>query len=428
MAEIRPFRALRYTSKADPALVIAPPYDVISARQQKELYERSTHNVVRIEYGEQRSGDNDDDNRYTRAAQDLQEWRSGGALALDATPAIYAYTQTFASGGRSHERRAYFVALRLEEWEKGIVKPHEHTLANPKADRLKLLRSARTQISPVYSITRTAGELPAMPAGAPLYDFEADEQRHVLAAIADKDAIESFARAIADAGVYIADGHHRYETALAYRDEVRAAASSWTGDEPENFVLMALTVVDDPGLIVLPTHRMLNPPAWPENALDRLDWHFEVEDIGHADTAYAMGLLAKARKDAPAFIGIGLETSAMHLITLKDRGSVENLMPRDEPDAWKRLDVNILQYGILFDVFGIDDPMLKAGGVVDYTQDARVAANSVSSGAARCAFLLNATPVHQVIAVADAGARMPQKSTYFYPKLPTGLVMRTLDS
>jgi len=427
MAEARPFHGLRYADHLDPALLIAPPYDVISPQQQRALYERSPHNVVRIEYPEQRPGDDEAANRYTRAAAELLAWRAAGILRADDPPAIYAYTQGFEHAGKRYERRAWFVALRLEEWDKGIVKPHERTLAAPKADRLDLLRHTRTQISPVYSIVRFQGVPPAVGRAAALMDFEADGQRHALSAITAEPDITTLARAIAGAGVYIADGHHRYETALAYRDEVRARSSAWTGDEPENFVLMALTPHDDPGLLVLPTHRMIRPPAWPENALDRLAWHFDVEDLGHADVQYATGLLASAGRDTPTFVAIGVTPGALHLLTLKDRAAVEHLMPPNQPPAWKRLDVNVLQYGVLQDVFGIDEPMLRESDIVTYTQDARAAASAVASGEARAAFLLNATPVSAIMAVADAGARMPQKSTYFQPKLPTGLVMRALE-
>ena len=427
MAEVRPFHGLRYSAHLDQSLLIAPPYDVISARLQEELYERSPHNIVRIEYGRQQPGDDGASNRYTRASADLAAWRAAGVLRRDEAPAIYAYTQSFSWGGRSYDRRAWFVALRLEPWETGVVKPHERTLSGPKADRLDLLRRTRTQISPVYGIVKFADGTPDVAPGTPLVEFEADEQRHALSALTDAAAIEAIQRAVVDAGVYIADGHHRYETALGYRDEVRANAAGWSGDEPENFVLMALTPADDPGLLVLPTHRMIQPYSWPENALERLAWHFEIEDLGHADVNYAAGLLKSARRDAPAFIAIGLAHGALHLLTLKDRGAVEHMMPAGQPAAWKRLDVNVLQYGVLQDVFGIDEPMLKEGNVVTYTQDAREAAQAVSSGQARIAFLLNPTPVSAVMAVADAGARMPQKSTYFYPKLPTGLVMRALD-
>ena len=273
-----------------------------------------------------------------------------------------------------------------------------------------------------------AGSLPTAPEGAPtVAEFEIDGQRHVLRAVTDAPTIEALSETLRDAGVYIADGHHRYETALAYRGEVRERGTAWTGEEPENFILMGLTDVTDPGLVVLPTHRMIRPPSWPENALDRLNWHFDVEDLGRADVAYATGLLKAARRDATSFIAIGLDQGGLHLLTLKDRSAVEHLMPQGMPGAWKQLDVNVLQYGVLLDVFGIDDEMLKAGGHVTYTQEANEASAAVSSSRARAAFLLNATPVAQVLAVADANARMPQKSTYFYPKLPTGLVMRSLD-
>ena len=428
MADARPFRGLRYTARVDLADVIAPPYDVISERQQRELYDRSPHNVVRIEYGQERAGDSESESRYTRAAGDLQTWVRDGVLAIDGEPAMYAYTQSFTSGGRPYERNTWFVALRLEEWERGIVKPHEHTLSNPKADRLKLLRATRTQISPVYCVVRGETPLPLAPLDAePVADFAVDDQHHVLRRVTDATAIAGVTSVLKDAGVYIADGHHRYETALAYRAEVRDGAASWTGEEPENFILVGLTDVADPGLVVLPTHRMIYPPSWPENAIERLGWHFEIEDLGHADVSYAAGLLKSSSRDATTFVAVGLAPGALHMLTLKDRPAVEHLMPAGKPAAWKKLDVNVLQYGVLLDVFGIDEPMLTAGGHVMYTQDAAEASAAVRAGKAQGAFLLNATPVRHVLAVADAGARMPQKSTYFYPKLPTGLVMRSLD-
>jgi uncharacterized protein (DUF1015 family) len=424
MADVRPFRALRYTSRADPALAIAPPYDVISPAEQSALYERSEYNVVRIEYGVQRDSDTPSDNRYTRAAADLARWRGESLLALDDAPAIYDYTQEFEWAGKRYRRQAYFCALRLEDWDKGIVKPHEHTLAKPKEDRLNLLRSTRTQISPVYSLFRPRGpklvELPA----EPLADFESDRQRHIISAMTNDEAIDTFRRLIDDSDVYIADGHHRYETALAYRDEVRSRATSWTGEEPENFVLMALTAHDDPGLLVLPTHRLVHRPI-PGDTTARLSSAFTVEHFSDSDAAQRSLTEAAAAGDA-AFAMIGPTT--VSVLRLKDRAAAESLMPAGESPAWKRLDVNVLQYGVLQPLFAIDDAALTAGGAVTYTQDATDAERAVSSGEAACAFLLNATPVEQVLAVSDANGRMPQKSTYFFPKLPTGLVLRSLDA
>ena len=347
----------------------------------------------------------------------------------DATPAVYAYEQEYSWQGRRFRRQHYFAAVRLEEWDKGIIKPHEHTLSGPKADRLDLLRATRTQVSPVYCLYRAKHDVPPLEAiaGQPLYDIEADGQRHALSAITTEGDVAAIAKHLAGCDVYIADGHHRYETALKYRDECRARSASWTGEEPENFVLMALTDAADPGLLVLPTHRMLAPSALPDGVMSKLSRHFSMESvsISDGDPADALARLAAA-SGSTAFLAVGLEPGATHLLVLKNRAVIEQLMPVDQPESWKRLDVSVLQYAILNHIFGIDDAALTAGGAVSYTQDARLACANVASGAASAAFLLNATPVEQVLAVSDDGGRMPQKSTFFYPKLPTGLVMNTL--
>lgn len=423
MADVRPFRALRYdAARIDPAQAIAPPYDVISPQEQASLYARSPHNVVRVEYGETREGDSASDNRYTRAAADLAGWRQSGVLTRDDTPALYAYRQEFAWAGESYSRNTVFAVVRLEEWEKGVIKPHEHTLSGPKADRLELLRATRTQVSPVYCLYRAkSAARPPKLNGRARYDFEADRQRHIVSAVDDTKRIAAFAELLAASDVYIADGHHRYETALTYRNEVRARAASWTGEEPENFVLMALTEATDRGLLVLPTHRLVHrrvtPAVW--HAIER--W-FDVEPMPGGE------VLARLtdRDEAETRFGV-LAPDGARMVTLRDRAGVESAMPTGQPAAWRRLDVSVLQYGILAPAFNIDDAALAAGDAVTYTQDAAEAAAAVARGTAQAAFLLNATPVEQVMAVADAGGRMPQKSTYFYPKLPTGLVMNQLD-
>jgi len=430
MADVRPFRALRYdTSRIDPGVTIAPPYDVITPGQQAALYGRDPHNIVRVEYGEQRPGDSPTSNRYTRAAQDLVAWQREGVLCRDGAPAMYHYRLTFEWAGTRHERTHYFAAVRLEEWEKGIVKPHEHTLSGPKVDRLELLRATRTQVSPVYCLSREqiSSPSPCQVGGVPLYNLLADGQQHVVSAIVDETVITSLQARFAASDFYIADGHHRYETALSYRDECRGRARHWTGEEPENFVLMAITNASDAGLLVLPTHRILHRPLG-EGALDRLARTFDIEELSlHAEASDYSTLLAAAAPEDAMFVGLGLVPGRAHSLRLRDRRSAEELMPPRESNAWKRLDVNVLQYGILSTAFGIDDAALAAGGAVSYTQDAMEARNAVESGGATCAFLLNATPVDQILAVSDANGRMPQKSTYFHPKLPTGLVLNQLD-
>jgi uncharacterized protein (DUF1015 family) len=434
MADVRPFRGVRFdASHADPTLTIAPPYDVISADEQRALYVRSEHNIVRVEYGAQRDGDTSSDNRYTRAAADLAAWRQTGILLRDEAPAVYAYRQEFSWEGRIYLRRHYFAAVRLEPWDAGVIKPHERTLSGPKADRLDLLRATRTQVSPVYCLYRARAAAAALAdlEGTPLYDFEADGQRHILAAVIEPRAQAVFSDHLARCDVYIADGHHRYETALKYRDECRGQAGSWTGEEPENFVLMALTPADDPGLLVLPTHRLLTSAAVRADVMTKIARCFRVEDVGALGDASILEAALRrldAAKGEAAFVAAGLEAGRVTLLTLIDRAAIESLMPEDQPQAWRRLDVSVLQYGILGRVFDIDDAAIMAGGAVSYTQDASLACDAVVQGRANVAFLLNATPVDQVLAVADAGGRMPQKSTYFYPKLPTGLVMNALDA
>jgi uncharacterized protein (DUF1015 family) len=217
---------------------------------------------------------------------------------------------------------------------------------------------------------------------------------------------------------------------LNYRDERRRAASAWSGDEPENFVLMALTAADDPGLLVLPTHRMLAAGVTPR-ATGAIGKHFRIEDAGAIDDsaarANALARLAATPPSETAFVAAGLEPGRVSIVTLTDRTAIERSMPPNQPAAWRALDVSVLQYGVLLDGYGLDDAAMAAGSAVTYTQDAAAAFDAVAQGRASAAFLLNATPVAQVLAVADAGGLMPQKSTYFHPKLPTGLVMNALD-
>jgi uncharacterized protein (DUF1015 family) len=427
MADVQPFRALRYDpARVDPARAIAPPYDVISPELQADLYARSPHNIIRIEYGEQSPGDTAGDSRYTRAASALRDWRQADVLRRENEPALYHYRLGFEWDGERHERDHIFGVVRLEEWEKGVVKAHEHTLSGPKQDRLYLLRATRTQVSPVYCLyqPRSRATLPKV-TGDRLYDFEANGQRHTLSTITSGKDVARIQEMLGASDFYIADGHHRYETALAYRDECRAAAATWTGGEPENFVLMAVTDAADPGLLVLPTHRLVHRPMCAEWR-ERIEAVFDMEEIGGPGDDVIRHLDRVVAEDT-AFVAIGLELNRAHLLTLRDRTAAEALMPVHESAPWKRLDVNVLQFAILQAVFGIDEAALKAGGAVSYIQSPAEAAAAVIANTATAAFLLNATPVEQITAVSDVNGRMPQKSTYFYPKLPTGLVLNALD-
>ncbi len=431
MADVRPFRALRYDPAVagDPSRLVAPPYDVIDADEQRRLYAASPYNVVRLEYGEERPDDAPGRDRYARAAADLRRWREEGVLVLDDRPRFYLYEQEFQDEGR-RRRRALMAAVRLEPWERGVILPHERTLPKPKEDRLRLLRSVRANISPVFGLYRDRGALGGLlePEDPPLLEAATpDGQRHRLFALPQRhDA--AIAQALSERVVYVADGHHRYETALAYRDERRQESERWTGEEPENFVLMALVAADDPGLVVLPAHRLLRPPVTPHDLAPRLSRFFEIEDVTPRswDGTALLRLLARlaaAGRETVAFGALGLEEQRYHLLRLTSFEAVEPLMPPEKPAVWKRLDVAVLQHAVLKACLGIDESAVAEGEVVSYTEDADQARLAVERGRARLAFLLNPTPVEHILAVADARERLPQKSTYFYPKLATGLVM-----
>jgi uncharacterized protein (DUF1015 family) len=429
MAEFRPFRGLRYDpAQAGPLdTVIAPPYDVISPAQQRTLYGSSPHNVVRIELGREQGSA-----RYAAAAALLAQWRRDGVLRPEESAALYLYEQRFRRDGRAYQRRALFGRVRLAPYASGVVRPHEFTLAGPKEDRLRLIEATRTQISPVYLLYRSGADDPlrtlAMPADASSATDITGEQ-HLFAPVTDELAQHRIAEFLKARTLYIADGHHRYETSLRYRDERRQAAADWSGDEPENFVMAALTPHDDPGLLILPIHRIVRRPL-PEGALERLRRFFNVQLLPAGEGGGAQAATARLQAFAgreTAFAAAGLFAGQIALLTLRDRDAVEALMPEGRTAAWRALDVNVLQYGVFEAALGIGLEAIAVGGAVEFSEHAAEAVREVEHGRASAAFLLNPTRVDEVFAVADGDDRMPQKSTFFYPKLGTGLVLHAFD-
>ena len=433
MADLLPFRGLRYRADVvgDIGSVLAPPFDVIDAEQQAALHEASPYNVVRLELGQERPDDGPQENRYTRAAATLGEWRSLQALAQEDRPAFYVYVQEFEHEGRRHKRTALLGRVRLAPWEAGSVRPHEETMRGPKEDRLQLLRQLRTNVSPIFALYRDpdgrVGRL--LPSdGQPLLDTTTpDGGRHTLFALTDATTNDAISTALRDVPLYVLDGHHRYETALAYRDERSASggqAGGWSDDAPENFVMVAITSVDDPGLVLLPTHRLVRPPSLPSDLVQRLERFFHVEDTTPKsyDGTALLRLLARL-KAGGAFGALGLEEGRLHLLTLRERALVRSLMPK-RSQVWQALDVSTLEYAVLRETLGVTS---GAPDALAYTEDPAHALREVESGRWPLAFLLNPTRVDQILAVADAGERMPAKSTYFYPKLATGLVLNPFD-
>jgi len=435
VAEIRPFRGLHYAN-ADLSALVCPPFDVISPEEQRRLYERSPFNAVRLEYGETRPDDTTPNNRYTRAAATLREWLQSGVLVRDDAPAFYVDDQQFSHEGSLLSRRSLFARVRLHDWDEGPVRPHEHTLDRPKEDRIQLLRACRLNISPILGLyrdedakVRDAVES-VMRAAPPLATAETNAERHSLRRLSDDSTLELIARLLRDKTFYVIDGHHRYETALAYRNERRSQAQAWTGDEPEDFVLIALIAREDPGVLVLPTHRLLMDVAIPDDFVALLERDFTIDDVSasvRTDGWQAMrSILSQAAEGAVAF-GLATYGGRRLILRVRDEGNVARRMPPGTPASWRSLDAAVLEAVALQGILGIDQQGAAADGSLTFTHDGEEALRLVDSGGCSVAFLLSPAPVEQVLATANADERMPQKSTYFYPKLSAGLVMNPVD-
>ena len=438
MTDIRPFRGLRYQAGqvGDLAKVIAPPYDAISPDEQRALHARSPYNVVRLEYGEAHADDREESNRYTRAAATLAQWLASDVLVQDDRPAFYVYDQEFEHGGAHYRRRTLLTRVRLEEWTKGAVRPHEHTMAQPKEDRLRLLRACRANLSPLFALYRdpqgviSSAVQDAVSGRSPAAVAEDANGRHTIWPLSEERVRQWLEQQFAPATLYIADGHHRYETALAYRNERRAAAASWTGDEAENFVLAGLTAAEDPGLLILPIHRLVQLPQIDDSILERLRQYLAVEEVapcqGQAAAQRLLELVAERGKSATVF-GLCWPGERLFLLTVEDpQGLVGRLCP-ECPGQWRTLDVAVLEFALLGTILRIDPAPIEAGGAVTIAPNAHEACQKIRAGQCSLAFLLNPVPVEKVLAVADAGQRMPPKSTFFHPKLATGLVINRLD-
>lgn len=432
MPEIRPFRALRFDpeSVGDLGRIVAPPYDVIGANEHRALLARHPRNAVRLDLPAEEPGDAPDD-RYRRAARTFAAWRSDGTLHKDPHPSIYLYEQSYRVPGGSETRvqRGFFGRLRLEPFGAGSgVLAHERTLSGPREDRYKLLRATGANMSPVVALYddpagRVAALLEALmgaPAEADVTDD--DGTRHRVWAVADDgpagDAVDELLALAGESPLTIADGHHRYETALRYRDERRMTRSCDT-DPAYDFILALLLDTGQP-LTVLATHRIVRDLGDVAGSLaDRLAGLFEALPASRVDLGDRFG-----SPSGPGGEGrLGLWTRAGGAILVARRAAFVPLLPAGSA-AMRGLDVTLLQVAFE-DACGIDPASAAAGGRLAYTKTAAEAMAAVDAGTdgADAAFLLDPTPVAAITAVAAAGDVMPQKSTYFYPKALTGLLI-----
>lgn len=428
MSLVRPFRARMYRHEpgADLSALAAPPYDVVSPEDRTALLVRDAHNVVALELPEGPLDPEVPGNRYETGAATWQRWFDEGVLVDDDAPAIYVVEQSWEHEGRPVRRRGFVAAVRLHPFSDGVVLPHERTLPKAIADRLNLTRSTAANLSQVFGLfSDPAGETNALfdatIAGEP--SCHATDDDGVVSrvwAIKDPDTIAAVAGIVGDRPVFIADGHHRYTTALAYRDERRAAdaaAGIAPVDPAYDYVMMTLVNMDDPDLVVLPTHRLARAEGAFDAAAfwDRLAEHFDLTEL--------VGAPAQALSDAPrTAFAVRTADGTLRLATLKKSADPTARIAGDHSDAWKRLDVAVLQELILKPLFGID-PDVSA--TLDRLAFAKKESDALASDA-DAVFLLNATRMDQLREVALAGETMPQKTTYFYPKLASGLLMRSL--
>ncbi|MGH7815294.1 MAG: DUF1015 domain-containing protein [Candidatus Binataceae bacterium] len=426
---IEPFRALMFNFAivGDPARVTAPPYDLIDEARQNELYERSPYNVVRLEYARGPAGLGDK-SRYSAAKATLAEWTAAGVLVRAPRPAIYHYRQSFEVAGRKLSRTGLIVRIRLEEFTRGRILPHERTFPAAKEDRLKLLTAIEVNTSSIFGLYGGAHpELEKLneviAAREPAADFIDELQiRNELRPIESPAEIAAIQRELDSPRILIADGHHRYETALNYR-RARRAQSDSPALQPFDYTMMTLVACGDPGLVVLPTHRVVKwlPAEAIASFRDRAQETFGLEEIADADTFRAR--LAESGRGA---IGVSLRGERAHFILrLRDRAAMIAALP-DSASEVRELDVSIL-HALVFDrIFRLKAEEIKKGGNIDYTIDAAGAIEAVAAGRAAGAFLMNAPTIGDIEQVSDAGATMPEKSTYFFPKLLTGLAMNPL--
>lgn len=424
MAEIQPFRGLRYTAKAgETGTLTCPPYDIISEEQRKAYLAENPCNVIRLELP--REGEDP----YAEAGRTLQSWLDEGILKQDTEPALYIYEEEFTAHGERKKVKGLICRVKAEEFEKGVVLPHEETLSKAKEDRFRLMQATFCNFSQIYSLYMdeehtTLSRIDLLSRDTPRYEFDDGEVIHRLWIVNDKAVIGAIQEDFRDRKLYIADGHHRYETALRFRNWCYEQGLSKPGDDPD-YVMMMLVDMEHEGLVVFPTHRLIHDlPKFDSAALlsacedlftvthyEGLDQIQPVLDREYAEEHVAF-----------AFYCGGEEWD---LLVLRDLSAMDYFLP-NMSEASHHLDVTVLHTLILEKHLDIDKENMAKQINLSYTRDFDEAIASVRRGENQCAFLLNPTRVTEIRDVAAAGEKMPQKSTYFYPKLITGLVMNRL--
>lgn len=439
MVRIFPFNGIIYNKKKlkNLAKVMAPPYDVISPEYQEELYGRSDFNFIRLILGKEFASDTIYNNRYVRASAFLQGWLRHKIMLKDDQPNIYVYEQKFKAQGKTFSRVGFIALLRLEEMGRGKVYPHEYTYPKAKLDRLQLMRAANANFESIFTLYSDKKEkivktLKAFMKRQPTIEAK-DELGtvHRLWRVDRLAAINKVIQEMKDKAVYIADGHHRYEAALRFRDERKKKNTKFSEEEAYNHIMMYFTPLEGTGLVVLPIHRVvLSIPFFDQQRFEEeLRQYYEItvyqatKKTADATRKKLMKDLAKAGEKSHAF-GLYLGDNRFLLLALKADQSVNDLVEEDKPKVWKELDANVLHYTVFSRVLRIAH---ETEDKLVYTQKDEEAVKMVDDKKAQLAFLLNPVKIEQIIEIANSFEKMPHKSTFFFPKLLSGLVMFNFD-
>ena len=442
MAEIVPFRAVRYAATRGRALaeLLAPPYDLVSLEQRDELLHRSPHNIIHVTLGEDRAGDGAAMSKYVRAGETWRAWLEQGILRRDPVPSLYPLEQSYwAPDGRNLKRRGFMAAVRLHEFSEGVIVPHEKTLVAPKADRLEVIKAVKANLSPIFGLYRddagvTARALDQASLGEPAAETDSDDGVHQrLWRAEDPAVVRPLQELLAQQRIFIADGHHRYETALVYGRTLDAQTPGLPSFGGHHYTLMFLCPMNDPGLFLFATHRLVFGLKDFSLApfLEKLSRWFRIETLAEdarrpVGRAWAVSKLGEHAGKSTTFLMVSAEDGLARIATLRDDVDLSAAgLPSNETLA--ALDVTVLHSVVFQHMLGLSLESQEKQENVTYVRDAGEAVSRVLSSEHQLGFLLNPTPMWQVEAVGEAGETMPQKSTLFYPRLQSGLVMREVN-
>ncbi|RAL23937.1 DUF1015 domain-containing protein [Lujinxingia litoralis] len=443
MAEVKAFRGVRYSWESmhgeEASQVVAPPYDVIDEAMLEELYQRHPQNVVRLDLNRRQASDSPENNRYTRARRYMFDWLAQGVMIVEPEPAIYVHVQEFEDeAGQVYRRQGFMALVRLADYEERVVLPHERTLKGPKADRLELMKATDANLSQIFFLyDDEEGDVDrplygAIEGEAAALDIRTEDGiRHQLWAVRDEAVQQAVQAGLKERPLLIADGHHRYETALAYREFRRQVAEEPDGDAPYEYVMGFLVNMHDPGLQVFPTHRVVHSVAGFDGEKLRAQLEeagvYRVEELSRGlldDLDALRERLEAAGGEYPSFV-VGMVGGSLLLVQYV--GGVDSpVFDEETPEEVRRLDVAVLHEAIFDRMLGIDRAAQEAKSNLGYVKGWAEARAALDEPGHQMVVFMNATPVEQVNRVCLSGGKMPQKSTFFYPKVLSGLVINLL--